>query len=68
MGRSGLPLDGPNARNLTLLDDPAFDWIALAKGYGVPASRAATTTDLEQAIAAALTRHDGPSLIEMVLP
>ena len=68
LGRSGLPLDGPNARNLTLLDDPAFVWIALAQGYGVPASRAATTTDLEQAIAAALTRHDGPSLIEMVLP
>ncbi len=68
LGRSGLDQAGPQAQRLTLLDDPPFDWLALAKGYGVPAQRASTTAELKQALAGALERTDGPSLIEMCLP
>lgn len=66
LGRSGIE-PGPQARRLTLLDDPPFDWPALAQGYGVPAERAATTTELRAALQRALARNDGPCLIEMAL-
>ena len=64
--RSGIE-PGPQAQRLTLLDDPPFDWVALAQGYGVPALRASTTLELQDALQKALTRNDGPVLIEMRL-
>ncbi|MEO8297255.1 MAG: acetolactate synthase large subunit [Burkholderiales bacterium] len=66
LGRSGIE-PGPQARNLTLLDDPAFDWIALAQGYGVPASTVSTNDELREALQRAATHLDGPVLIEMRL-
>ncbi|HEX7908038.1 MAG TPA: acetolactate synthase large subunit [Paraburkholderia sp.] len=65
--RAGSAEFGPQARALTELDNPAFDWLALAAGYGVPALRASTTRELEAALAAALVHTSGPFLIEMVL-
>jgi acetolactate synthase I/II/III large subunit len=65
--RAGSAEFGPQARALTELDDPAFDWSALAAGYGVPAVRAATTRELEAALAEALAHTSGPFLIEMAL-
>jgi len=66
LGRSGIE-PGPQAQRLTLLDDPPFDWLALAQGYGVPGLRAQSTDELSQALAHALERTDGPLLIEMRL-
>lgn len=66
LGRSGIE-PGPQAQRLTLLDDPPFDWLALARGYGVPALSASTTDELRQALARALAHTDGPLLIEMRL-
>jgi len=66
LGRNGIE-PGPQARRLTLLDDPPFDWPALAQGYGVPALVASTTEELRQALAQALEHTDGPLLIEMRL-
>lgn len=66
LGRSGIE-PGPQARRLTLLDDPPFDWPALAQGYGVPAERAATTGELRTALQRALAHTEGPCLIEMCL-
>lgn len=66
LSRSGIE-PGPQASRLTLLDDPPFDWIALAQGYGVPAMRASTTGELQDALQKALTHTDGPVLIEMRL-
>lgn len=66
LGRSGIEA-GPQARRLTLLDDPPFDWPALARGYGVPAWTAATTDELQQALARAAAHTEGPVLIEMRL-
>jgi acetolactate synthase-1/2/3 large subunit len=65
--RAGSADFGPQARALTELDDPSFDWVALAQGYGVPAVRASSTRELEAAIADALVDTSGPFLIEMVL-
>ncbi|MCX4163598.1 MULTISPECIES: acetolactate synthase large subunit [Paraburkholderia] len=68
LARSGLPTDAPNSRRLTLLDDPAIDWLALSQGYGVMAERVSKTQALAKALEAALARTDGPCLIEMCLP
>ncbi|MDA0570054.1 acetolactate synthase large subunit [Burkholderia gladioli] len=67
LARSGLPADTPHASRLTLLDDPPIDWLALARGYGVPAQSAGTVQALSQALDDALARTDGPTLIEMRL-
>ena len=66
LGRSGIE-PGPQAQRLTLLDDPAFDWVALAQGYGVPALQARTSEELRLALARALDHTEGPFLIEMRL-
>lgn len=65
--RAGSERFGPQARALTELDDPAFDWPSLAAGYGVPAVRASTTREFEAALGDALAHTSGPFLIEMVL-
>jgi acetolactate synthase-1/2/3 large subunit len=57
---------GPKARSLTDLSHPAVDWVALAKGFGVPGCRAQTDTELADALTRALA-GPGPSLIEAVL-
>jgi acetolactate synthase-1/2/3 large subunit len=50
-----------------MLDIPGLDFVSLARGMGVDATRATTaeefTEQLERAIAT-----DGPSLVEAVLP
>ncbi|MCW5660344.1 MAG: acetolactate synthase large subunit [Burkholderiaceae bacterium] len=58
---------GPQAKRLTVLDDPPLDWIALARGYGVPAWQAATGAELQRLLGDALKHTDGPALIEMRL-
>jgi acetolactate synthase I/II/III large subunit len=66
LGRSGIE-PGEQARRLTLLDDPPFDWVALAQGYGVPAVSAGTTEALRLALNRALAHTEGPFLVEMRL-
>ncbi|WP_175719225.1 acetolactate synthase large subunit [Burkholderia anthina] len=67
LARNGLPADAPHASRLTLLDDPAIDWLALSRGYGVPAVRASTTQALSDALDEAIAQTDGPRLIEMCI-
>ena len=66
LARDGRGRHGRQAQALTSLDSPRIDWVALATGYGVPASRAATAGQLRQAVDKALAER-GPHLIEMVL-
>jgi acetolactate synthase-1/2/3 large subunit len=66
LARAGIAEPGAKARALTDLSHPALDWTALARGFGVPASRAATAEDLARALSAALA-EPGPSLIECTL-
>jgi len=48
------------------VDDPAIDFMALAKSMGVPAVRADAPDAIRAAVAAALER-DGPTLIEIAV-
>jgi acetolactate synthase-1/2/3 large subunit len=54
---------GERARAMLDLDDPALDWVSLAKGMGVDGARATTMEEFNHAFAAGLA-HDGPFLIE----
>jgi acetolactate synthase-1/2/3 large subunit len=62
----GAGAPGAKARAMMSLDNPALDFVALARGMGVPATRAATSEELTAALKGAL-REPGPHLIEVVL-
>jgi acetolactate synthase I/II/III large subunit len=64
--RAGATEFGPAARGLTDIGSPPPDWVRLAEGFGVPASRVDRAEDLTAAISAR-TRERGPHLIEAVL-
>ncbi len=64
--RSGQVVPGPQAQALTELDNPALDWVALAKGFGVNATKAETTDELSALLEKAMATS-GPHLIEMVV-
>lgn len=51
---------------LTSLDDPALDWVALARGYGVPGVTARSGAELNAALDQSLA-VEGPFLIELLL-
>src|SRR5450830_669673 len=55
----------PNDKMLSLmkLSNPTLDWVRIAEGQGVPASRATTAEELHQQLVAALTSK-GQRLIE----
>jgi acetolactate synthase I/II/III large subunit len=67
LNRVGAEPAGDAARNLLELSRPDLDFVALAGGMGVPASRASTpgefSTQLQRALA-----EPGPHLIEAVIP
>lgn len=63
----GARITGDNARAMLSLDSPPLDWVALAKGHGVPGERVQDLT----ALGAALQKgygSQGPYLIELALP
>ncbi len=62
----GAAAPGANARAMLTLDRPDLDWVALAKGYGVEAGRAATLEELAVQFRHGLARA-GPYLIELVM-
>jgi len=64
--RSGEAPGGPATRALTALEAPAIDWVAVARGLGVPGARAETAEALARILESAL-REPGPFLIEAVL-
>lgn len=66
LARAGITEPGPKAQALTDLSRPVIDWAALAKGFGVPASRVHTDHELAGALTKALAER-GPRLIEAVL-
>jgi acetolactate synthase-1/2/3 large subunit len=66
LSRGGAQLDRPVIERLTRLDSPRLDWVALARGYGVPAVRATTTAEFQAALSTGL-QSSGPYLIEAQL-
>jgi acetolactate synthase-1/2/3 large subunit len=67
LDRVGAEASGDRARSMLSLDDPALDFVALAQGFGVPATRATTVDELADQLAAALGAP-GPHLIDAVVP
>ena len=66
LARVGASGDGARARRLLELHPPDLDFVALAHGQGVPASRARTAEELAEQLARALA-EPGPHLIDAVL-
>jgi acetolactate synthase-1/2/3 large subunit len=62
--KAGTP--GKKAADMLDIGRPDLDWVALARGMGVEASRAATADDFNRQFAAALANR-GPRLIEVAL-
>jgi acetolactate synthase I/II/III large subunit len=65
--RVGADAGGPRARRLLDLTEPDLDFVALARGMGVPARRAGTAEELAAAMEEGFA-EPGPSLIEVPLP
>jgi acetolactate synthase I/II/III large subunit len=66
--RSGAKIESePATQRLTRIESPRVDWVALAKGYGVPAVRVDSRQVLNDALVRALDTA-GPNLIAMELP
>jgi acetolactate synthase-1/2/3 large subunit len=65
--RVGAQGDGKRAAQLLDLGDPDLDFVRLAGGMGVPASRATTAEELADQLRRALA-EPGPHLIDAVLP
>lgn len=66
LARSGVNVPVAASAALTSLDNPKIDWMALARGYGVPAHQVSDTAALRSTLASAI-QAEGPRLIEMVL-
>lgn len=64
--RVGVASPGPKALSLLDLKRPNLDFISLAKGMGVSASRAETVDEFRTAFAAAMARK-GPTLIDAAI-
>jgi acetolactate synthase-1/2/3 large subunit len=63
--RGGVP--GPKAASLLDIGNPDMDFVAIAQGMGVPASRASTTEEFNTQLAAAINAP-GPHLIDAIVP
>jgi len=57
---------GRKALDMLSLGDPDLDWVSLARGMGVPASRATTIEELAKGFRAGLATQ-GPYLVEVAL-
>ncbi len=67
LNRVGAAAAGPRARQMLNLTPPDLDFVALANGMGVPATRATTADEFVDQLARALATP-GPSVIEAVVP
>jgi acetolactate synthase-1/2/3 large subunit len=63
--RGGKP--GPNAASVLDIGSPVMDFVAMATGMGVQASRATTAEEFNEQFAAAMNAK-GPRLIDAVVP
>ena len=66
-GGRGSEGQGPRARQLFDLGRPHLDFVALARGMGVPATRAETAEQFTRQLGEALA-EPGPALIDAIVP
>ncbi len=67
LNRVGAEAAGPRARQMLDLRGPDLDFVALAQGLGVPASRATTADELVDQLGRSLATP-GPTLIDAIVP
>jgi acetolactate synthase I/II/III large subunit len=67
LNRVGADAAGPKARRMLDLSGPDLDFVALAQGMGVPATRATTADELVEQLGRSLA-SPGPSLIDAIVP
>jgi acetolactate synthase-1/2/3 large subunit len=67
LNRVGAEPPGPRAQAMLELAPPELDFASIARGFGVPATRATTAEELTSQLEAALAT-EGPSLVQAVLP
>ncbi|MFZ6004156.1 MAG: acetolactate synthase large subunit [Actinomycetota bacterium] len=67
LSRVGAEAGGPKAKDMLDLHRPDIDFVALATGMGVPASRATTCEEFASQLQTALATK-GPTVIEAVVP
>jgi acetolactate synthase-1/2/3 large subunit len=65
--RVGAEGSGPKAKALLDLSGPDMDFVKIAEGLGVPATRATTAEELAEQLAAAFA-EPGPHLIDAIVP
>ncbi len=63
----GVESYGRNAQVMFDVENPTLDWVALAKGHGLPATRTADMESFNRALQGGL-QQGGPSLIEVICP
>ena len=66
LARAGVKAMGQQAQRLIGLTQPSIDWVSLANGMGVPATRVETAEDLARDLERVLG-EPGPHLIEAVV-
>ncbi len=67
LGRVGATAGGEKAKDMLDISRPDLDFVALAMGMGVPATRATTGEEFSRQLEAALSTR-GPSVIEAIVP
>jgi len=67
LARVGAGAGGPKAASMLSLAPPALDFVALARGLGMPAARATTAEELVAELRRALA-EPGPHLIDAAVP
>jgi acetolactate synthase-1/2/3 large subunit len=67
LNRVGAEPPGPKALDMLDLSRPDLDFVALATGMGVPATRATTAEELGEQLGRALA-EPGPALVDAMLP
>jgi acetolactate synthase-1/2/3 large subunit len=67
LDRVGAVAGGEKAKAMLDLHGPDLDFVALATGMGVPATRATTCEDFAEQLGAALSGR-GPRVVEAIVP
>ncbi len=67
LARVGASAGGERAKDMLDLHSPDLDFVALATGMGVPATRATTCEDFVDQLRSALATK-GPTVIEAIVP
>jgi acetolactate synthase I/II/III large subunit len=67
LNRVGVESPGPRARDMLDLSRPSIDFVPLAQGLGLQATRAETAEEFGEQLACALSTP-GPSLVEAIIP